>query len=410
MLIERQTRCDDASLLQPRAVREARVDFSTLSPVDRLERTPTGGVRVRANVGRAGVLVYQRADGSVRREYRPDDEAFAPTSLESISDAVVTVGHPPDSLVTPRTVRTYQVGHVRGAARRDGRMILAELAVLDADTIDAISTGQLVELSSGYTCRIDATPGVSPAGEAYDVVQRDVAYNHVALLPAGAGRAGRDAKLRFDGAEVRLSAHDDPKPERTDAMKEIINGREYTVGTPEWAAAHALRCKRLDELEEEAKDEDKEESNFKAKLDELTKERDTLKTELDAMRAKVDELEKKLGSPDEEKLDSLVDERVVVRDIARRVLGADAKLEGKSNDAIRREVVAKLDGAAALLDGGKPRSSEMMRTYFDARTRSLPKGAALSPLQPLSAAPARLDHDAPAAIDPRALYTPPGRR
>jgi len=398
---ERETRCDEATT----TVREARVDFSTLAPIDRLERTPTGGIRVRATIGREGVLRYQRADGSTRLEYRPAAEAFASSSLESVADAVVTVGHPPDALVTPRTVRQYHVGHVRGPAARDGALIAAELAVLDAAAIDKIATGELVEISSGYTCLFDPTPGVTPSGERYDGVQRSVMYNHVALLPAGAGRAGRDVKLRFDGAEVRLEAPDPELETRNDAMKEMIDGREYTVGTPEWALAHAKRLARIDELEKESKAGD----DFQSKIDALTKERDTMKAECDALRAKVDELTKKLGEPmDEKKMDSLVAERSSVLDAARRILGPDAKLEGKSNDALRREAITKLDGAAALLDGGKERSAEAVRVYFEARTRSLPA--------PSTFVPQRLDAHGVGptgtqpALDVSRQYTPPGRR
>lgn len=408
MASERETRCDEATT----TVREARVDFARLAPIDKLARTPTGGIRVNANVGREGVLVYQRQDGSVRREYRPADEAFAAASLESIADAVVTVGHPPDALVTPRTVRTYQVGHVRGAAKRDGKMISAELAVLDEDAIGKIATGELVELSCGYTCIVDATPGTTPSGEAYDVVQRDVAYNHVALLGEGQGRAGRDAKLRFDGAEVRLEAIEEPEP-RNDAMKEWINGREYTVGTPEWAAANALRMKRLDELEKAAT----EGGDLASKVDELTKAKEGLTKELADARAKIDELTKKLSGeapPDEKKLDSLVEERAAVREVARRVLGADAKLEGKTNDALRREVITKLDGAAVLMDGDKPRPPEFVQTYFEGRARSLASSStSSSPVPAFAPLAPRGDAGfvpAPAPVDHRHLYTPPGRR
>lgn len=399
---QRETRCDDAQTGQ---VREARVDFSRLAPLEKLERTPTGGIRVPASIGREGVLVYRRADGSSRREYRPASEAFAARSLESVADAVVTVGHPPDALVTPRTMRQYHVGHVRGGASRDGSMIVAELAVLDAAAIEKIASGELVEISSGYTCLFDATPGTTPAGEAYDGMQREVRYNHVALLPEGAGRAGRGVKLRFDGAEVRLEATDEPELEtRNDAMKEWINGREYTVGTPEWAAAHALRMKRLDELETAEKEETKSEEDFKSKFDALTKEHGAMKAECDALKAKIDELTKRLGEPmDEKKLDSLVSERAAVLEAAKRILGPDAKFDGKSNDAVRREVITKLDGASALLDGDKPRAPETMKVYFEARVRSLPAG---SPLR----SDAIATPPAPGSLDTRALYTPPGRR
>lgn len=398
---QHETRCDDADL-----DRVARIDFSSLPRIDKLARTPTGGIRVTANVGRSGVLVYQRTDGSVRREYRPDSEAFARRSLESLVDAVVTVGHPAGRLVTPESVRRHQVGHVRSEGRREGRFIAADLAVLDASAIDRIASDDLVEISAGYTCAFDPTPGTTTDGEAYDGIQRDVTYNHVALLRRGEGRAGPDVKLRIDGAEVRVE-HDEQTTiteTRTDAMKETINGREYTVGTAEWAAAHALRVKRMDELEDGAK---KSEEDFTKKLDALTKERDCMKAELDATKAKLDEMSKKLGeSQSEEKMDALVAERSSVIDTVRQVLGADAKPEGKTVHALRCEVITKLDGASALLDGGKPRDPEQVRVYFDARVKALGSRSAAG------GAAARTDSSSQSTgqkRDLRNLYSPPGR-
>lgn len=174
--------------------------FDRGSIVSKLTRTPTGGIRVPARVSRTGVLVYQNADGSSFREYRPESEAFHPDSLKSLEDAVVTVGHPLNEMVSPATSSRYGVGHVRGPGRRDGRFVLSELAVLDAKAIGAIDARELSDISSGYTCRLEQGPGTTPDGERYDAIQRDVRYNHVALLPAGAGRAGRDVSLRLDAS------------------------------------------------------------------------------------------------------------------------------------------------------------------------------------------------------------------
>jgi hypothetical protein len=396
---QRETRCDDADLT---AGRIANIDFYALPRIDKLERTPTGGIRIPANVGRSGVLVYERVDGSVRREYRPPSEAFAARSLKSLMDAVVTVGHPAGKLVTPESVRRHQVGHVRSEGRREGKFIAADLAVLDAAAIDRVAADDLVEVSAGYTCAFDPTPGVTPEGERYDGIQRDITYNHVALLRRGEGRAGPDVKLRIDGAEVRAE-HDEPftSERRSAARRDSITGRGWTVGRRAWGAAHALRVKRMDEMEGKAKES---EEDFKTKLDGLTKERDAMKAELDATKAKLDEMSKKLGeSESEEKMDAKVAERSSVIEVVRTVLGSDAKPEGKSVDALRREVITKLDGAAALLDGGKPRDAEAVRVYFDARVKSLgARGSNATRSDSAGATGAK-------KRDLRSLYSPPGR-
>lgn len=367
MSSKRETRCDDTDLATGRV---GRADFATLPRIDKLERTPTGGIRVPARVSRTGVLTYLRADGSTFAEYRPEEEAFAPASLASLEDAVVTVGHPPNSLITAQTAKQYSVGHVRGPGKRDDRFVGAELAVLDAFAIDSIASATLAELSSGYTCRLEMTPGLAPDGTRYDAVQRDVIYNHVALLPVGAGRAGRDVALRLDGVEVRLESAPQPtNPQpRTDAMEEIINGKKYIVGSAEWWAAHT---RRIDEMEAAAASGEEEKKSFKQKFDELVKARDAMQAQLDSANAEIEQLKKDMGEgEDEEKMDALVNERLGVLTVASQVLGADHKPAGKSNDALRREVITKLDGAAVLAGSdGKPKSADYVRAYYESAAR-----------------------------------------
>lgn len=360
------TRCDDASDLEGRV---ARADFAALERLAKLDRTPTGGIKVPARIGRTGVLRYQRADGTVVREYRPPEEAFRAESMASLEDAVVTVGHPRTSaLVTPAIARHVSVGHVKTGGKRDGKFIAAELAVIDAQVIEAIDQGRLVELSAGYTCRHDATPGTDPeSGEAYDVVQRQVLYNHVALLASGEGRAGADVSLRLDGVEVQLESGGGPDPVvRTDSMEETIDGKKYTVGTPDWAAARARRDARRDAELEETTEENGE---LKKKLEDAQRALADATTARDGLQAAVDSLQKQLAdATDETKADARIAARAELHTQAKKVLGAEAKLDGKTSDAIRREVITKLDGETKLVGGdGKPLVARDVEIYFGAR-------------------------------------------
>lgn len=418
-------RIDEASVAE--GGRVARVDFLELPKLERFSRTPQGGYYVPARVGRSGVLVYQRKDGTLCREYRPPAEAFSPRSLASLEDAVVTVGHPPGELVSPATFRKYAAGHVRGGGRRDDRFIAGELAVEDSMAIGGLAARVLVEISSGYTCILDPTPGTDPeTGERYDAVQRDVVYNHVALLPPGHGRAGRDVKValdssdrevRIDGLEAELDPvrHvrvDHPQPiearaDMTTKLTEKINGREYEIGSAEWWPPHVRQIARLDELEAEAAEAEKEEKTVADQLAELKKSNDTLKGQLDAATAEIGELKKKLGEETSgEKMDSLVAERVSLIDVARRVLGTEAKFDGKSNDTVRREVITKLDGAAVLLDGDKPKGADYVVAYFE----SLAKRIGSSTTAPAPRTDANPTGGPAPKVDVKNFHTPPSRR
>lgn len=336
-----------------------RVDFGRLRKV---RRTPSGGVRVPGAVARSGVLEYIHADGTTVREYLPPEEVGHADSLESLRDAVVTVSHPDGGtrLVTPETYRNDSVGHVSGEAKVDeGQHLVADLAILDAEAILAIDRGDLTDISSGYHCLVEDTPGVTPDGERYDRIQRRRTYNHVALLPKGGGRAGHSVCLRLDSADAGIDAAvelraDSKTNVRIESMEtERIDGVDFKVGSSEWRQALGRKITRLDE--ENAKlEEEKEKAD--ATVDELKAKVERLQAELDAAKAELAE------ATGEEKLDARVAERLALFDRARRVLGTEAKLDGKKDGQIIDEVLVKL---GVELEG---RSDDYKRARFDIAT------------------------------------------
>ena len=155
--------------------------------LDAFTRTPQGGIRVPAALARTGVQEYRRADGSIVREYRPHEEVFHKDAVASFENAPLTIGHVNE--VNPDNWGGCAVGHVIGAPKQDGKFLAAETQIMRADAIKRVESGELKELSCGYEVEIDPTPGVTTDGERYDAIQRSIRGNHVALLPAGAGRA-----------------------------------------------------------------------------------------------------------------------------------------------------------------------------------------------------------------------------
>lgn len=192
-----------------------------------LERTPTGGLFARGNIARTGIQVYRDADGTEVREYRPPDEVFATDTLASLDAAVVTIGHPQD-LLTPQNVRQVMQGFMTGGTEREDTddgvsWIVGRMALVTPEIMAGVDSGDLAELSAGYSLRIDATPGITPRGERYDRVQRDIRFNHVGFGPAGWARAGRDATLRLDGNE---NFPGDGRPEKeSNKMAYRIDGK-----------------------------------------------------------------------------------------------------------------------------------------------------------------------------------------
>ncbi len=180
--------------------RVKRVDLGSLaSPV----RRPDGTMIVDARITRTGVFVYRKADGSEFKEYRPSAEVFRANSRETFLGRPVTVDHPP-VMVTARNARQFAVGTVLDVPRQDGIYLATKLSIIDAAAIAAIEAGKS-QLSCGYECELDMVPGISPEGERYDAVQRDIVGNHLAIVDNA--RAGSGAHIRLD-SEMNVTDED----------------------------------------------------------------------------------------------------------------------------------------------------------------------------------------------------------
>lgn len=161
---------------------------------------PGGGVVVPAHIGRGGVQLYRRPDGSVVRAFRPIEEV----RIADYTGAPVTIGHPDGGVgVTPANWRQSSIGAVRSQSstlerRGAHEFVRADIQVSDADAIPRLGV-DLLECSCAYTCQKDWTPGVTADGQEYDVTFRGFVPNHVALGPEGFARAGREARLVADG-------------------------------------------------------------------------------------------------------------------------------------------------------------------------------------------------------------------
>ena len=208
-----------------------RLDYGRLS---RVERTPQGGIRAPANLTRTGVFVYKRADGSEVRELRHPEEVFAEDSLATLAGAPITDLHP-SKPVRPNNWRKLAIGHVGEQVKQDGKFVAAQLSIQDQAAIVAVERGDRKELSCGYSCRIDPTPG-EYEGERYDQAQTNIRYNHVALGPSNWGRAGNEVALRLD-SQGNQTVDNPPSKKETPSMKYTIDGVEYDTGSSEFVQA-----------------------------------------------------------------------------------------------------------------------------------------------------------------------------
>lgn len=295
------------------------------------------------------------------RELRRPEQVFRPDSLASLADAPLTDLHP-KVMVNPANARELGHGHVsQSTVRADGRFVAGEVIVTDAGMIGAIEGGKRREISAGYNCKLVVGAGVWN-GEHYDAEQTDIVYNHVGIGPANWGRAGSDVALRLDGAAEELpttetawltDASDAPElePELKPRGKvmELVTIRIDAIDVQVPQAAAQLINRALEQRDAAIASAKSEATGHKSRLD-------ALQGELDGTKVKLTE------AADPNRFDSAVTERIALLERARGVLGAEAKLDGKSAREIKELVIKHLDSSADF--AGK--SDEYVQGRFDA--------------------------------------------
>jgi hypothetical protein len=218
------------------------------------QRTLEGYLRVDGRVARIGIQEYRDGAGNVRRELRLPEEVFAPESLASFHLVPVTNGHP-SSLLDASNAKSYAIGAV-GDVRRDGDYVAASLLIHDARAIADIQAGRQ-QLSNGYTCELDDTPGVWN-GQRYDSVQRGIRGNHLAIVDVA--RAGPEARLRLDAGDAiaittntqeeqhmsKKSEHTDANPRETAKRAERLMRERTVLRSQRSTPAREAELARLD--------------------------------------------------------------------------------------------------------------------------------------------------------------------
>lgn len=168
----------------------------TVALVGDRRTTQDGYLVAAARIARTGVQTYRgaemgRTDLATVRVWRPEEEVFAADALASMAHRPVTLDHPAEP-VTSANWKAHSVGQVGGEVARDGDYVRVPLVLMDHAAIDAVIAGKR-QLSVGYAAEIDWTPGTTPAGEAYDAVQRRIRANHLAVVDAA--RAGPACRI-----------------------------------------------------------------------------------------------------------------------------------------------------------------------------------------------------------------------
>lgn len=334
-----------------------------------------GFMRDSPIVARTGVYEYRNPDGTIRREYRPADEVFASDALNSFRGKPITVLHPKKGKITAANAFGTAIGSILSDGyQKDDKYVACDIVIFAPDKM-----GKHRELSLGYRCDCEETPGVAPDGQPYDAIQRNIRINHLAVVPLA--RAGMKARLNCDGDEIIES-------EGTQNMSKFkIDGVEHEV--PEAVANYITALQSRADAAEAGLTATKEtlagvtasKTELQTKLDAMTGERDGVQGKLDAMTAERDSLKSKVDAAEADKK-AAVDKAVedTKKEVKERAeLEADAKkakcdkTDGMDNKALKIAIIKAVRGDSLNFDG---KSDDYVNAYYDSIRGDIDSNAA----------------------------------
>lgn len=326
------------------------MQFVDAAPIAGTRRTADGYLVAEVRTARTGIQDYAgfevgKPDMPIVKVYRPADQVFAKDSMGSYAHKPVTNDHPAEA-VSATNWKDLAVGQIGDEVARDGEFVRIPLVVMDAAAIKLVEDGKR-ELSAGYVCDLAWEAGVTPDGQAYDAIQKDIRINHVAIVQNG--RAGSKARIG-DGAiswgAAPVTNDQQPEKEKIMTLKTVtVDGIPVEVTDQGATVIGTLQSRLADANTKFADAEKAHQTAIAAKDAELAKK----DAEIDALKAKV---------LDEKALDAKVQARADLISIA-KFIAKDVKTEGLTDAEIRKAVVVAKLGDAVIKD--KPEA------YIDAR-------------------------------------------
>ena len=306
--------------------------------VTKSEKTDEGYLKVWCKAARVGTQLYTRGDGSQVREYRPEEEFSDPDSLASFGMKAVTLNHP-KVLLDSKTTKLHQVGHAGSHVRFSDGFVEVALVITDQEAIDSIERGDTQEVSAGYRVDYDPTPGVTPEGESYDGIQRNIRVNHIAVVSKG--RAGKNARLLLDSCD-RNDAVAEIEPPSNSASKSMaritLDGLEVEIPADSATAVKSFVKDTERGMAELQQKLDAQVEEFQA----ATNEKTELQERVDNATGRIEELEKQLAEAvaaseqrsDAEEINSAVNKRIEALNKFAPILPEDYKFDGEDEAQI----------------------------------------------------------------------------
>lgn len=331
-MIDKKSEKEDKAIMQRFDV----FDLMEYSRINGLEEpfqfTDEGYLTGRAIVTNIGVFPYLNGDGTIRHELRLPEEVLNPDSLETLKMKPIANEHPAELKIDIENIKKHQKGYTGSEINNDAYHISVPITITDAETIEDVKNGKRA-LSAGYSLRLEEKSGTW-MGIHYDAIQRDIRYNHVAIVVKG--RAGDAAKMRMDTRD-NISYHiswNQDSANNNIKEDDIVNLKTINIDGVDYQA-EAEVIKTITQLRKQVDTNNTE-------IEELKKGKSKLEAEKDGLKDKVDQLEKELN--DETKIEEKVNQRIKIltaADLAK--ITTDKKTEREIMEEVIKIVSPKAD-------------------------------------------------------------------
>lgn len=327
------------------------MNFTDAVTVAGTRRRDDGYLVADARIARTGIQTYLgsevgKPDMGMVKVYRPGSEVFADETLKSAAHRPVTNDHPPE-MVTSENWKQFAVGQTSDEITGEGIFIRVPLMVSDEASIKDIEAGKQ-ELSAGYTCDLDFTAGVTPTGEAYDAIQKNIRINHVAIVQAG--RAGSKVRIGDSATSwgaAPISTTDKETVNMTEALRTVVVDGLSVQTTDQGAQAIAKLQKDLESSAAKITANDAAHAAVIVKKDE----------EIGTLKADLKKAQDAALKPED--IDRLVADRST---LIQTIKAIDSKIEIKGTDAdLRRAAVKSKLGDEMVKDASDAEVSGMFK-------------------------------------------------
>lgn len=321
--------------------------------INKPKMTDQGYLKADAFLTRVGVFTYKTMDGQIVRELKHPDDVFDPASLETLAGLPVTDEHPDEFLTAANTSR-HQRGYTGDKVERIDTKLKSRLTITDNSLIERVVSKDQSEVSCGYHCDVVMEGGVYN-GERYDARQKNIRYNHVAVVKRG--RAGPEVNIRLDSSAAIMNSKisdDNPVVESQDSAKTKTDGgkmAKITIEGVEYEVSEAIASVVSANL--------KQKDSLATELANTKKDLETTKGRLDASASEVEKAKAASVSREDAMRDARA--RIDLEDFAGKILQGK-KFDGSASDMdIKKAVIGKVYPSAKL-DG---RSDDYVNGQFE---------------------------------------------